>query len=144
MLSEGHQDNFYSFCKRTNSDCHGRKCSMLFNYVFAPCVVFCPGFLIISPNIHGEMGPIVLGHPGSFHSLRLGDAIWRHGPSSSLVQIMARCRHEPLPEPLLIYHQLDSIAISQWNFIQYMYSNNFIAENALQNGGHFVQASVCQ
>ena len=53
---------------------------------------------------------------------------------------------KPLSEPMLPYFQLDPKKHLKWNFVSN--SKVFIQENALknaslQNGGHFVSASIC-
>ena len=53
--------------------------------------------------------------PKRFNTLWPCDTIWRHKSGSILGQVKANCRYDgtkPLPEPMLIYHQRRSVALT--------------------------------
>ena len=89
--------------------------------------------------------------PGSSacNSLRPSDAYMQQMTRPSLVQIMAWCwtSTKPLSELMMTYCQLDHKEhISMKYYLKFVSfpSRKCMWNYRLQNGGHFVQASICQ
>ena len=109
----------------------------------------CPWYLFLAQHSsnHDVYSPLKKIW-GSFNSSPPKAAYMRQSTRSALFRVMA-CRlfgTKPLPEPILAYCQSDTweqISVKFQSEFYHFHSRKCILSCRLENGSHFVQASIC-